>query len=732
MLVGTGKGEVLAFDAARQAALEGAACRRSAGAAGGRRHARRRARRRRPHLRARRAQTASGAGCTSADAGAVAAQPQRRRARARRGIRRLSGRAARRARAQPPARRLGQRVSRCPRARPSSSASPTCGPARGRRRPGVRRGVPGPRRVLRTQSGTTIWARDMSSVAGSTPTTAASTSPTTRTRSSRSTRRTAASLWKQDKLVGRGVSGAARFRPLSWWSATTRATCISCRAKTARSRRASPPTAARSARRRCALDADELDLVQTRNGGVFARSPSRVIRCCRSSSSSAARTSASRRCSTASRAAATRSSHDKPGLTRDRHYGRGRVGRQALPGGRHRRLRAGRDRRHLPRDGAPDAAGGRRSRRRAVHRRRRAQGLTPQDRDDRRRAAQDRPPAVPGGEQGGRHAARTAAAAEFHELGLGEPLAISAAHGENVARSHGARARRTFRGRRTTAPKTSAEHPRIAVVGRPNVGKSTLVNALLGEERVIVFDQPGTTRDSIDVEFERDGRALHPDRHRRHAPARAGDGSGREVFGGEDPAGDRGCERRRCWCSTRSRRSPSRTRTSPASSSRRGAPWWSRSTSGRRCDDGEREARQARRSRASSTSSSFARLHFISALDGQGIGGLMKSVDEAYAAAMAKLPTPKLTRALQRGGRAAAAAARGLRPSEAALCAPGRLESAAHHRPRHRARARARQLSAISGTILPGGFQIAGHAAAESSSERAAILTRRALTRRRS
>src|SRR5258706_11038962 len=49
-------------------------------------------------------------------------------------------------------------------------------------------------------------------------------------------------------------------------------------------------------------------------------------------------------------------------------------------------------------------------------------------------------------------------------------------------------------------------HPTIAVVGRPNVGKSTLINTLLGEERVVVFDQPGTTRDSIYVEFERDNR----------------------------------------------------------------------------------------------------------------------------------------------------------------------------------------------------------------------------------
>lgn len=96
-------------------------------------------------------------------------------------------------------------------------------------------------------------------------------------------------------------------------------------------------------------------------------------------------------------------------------------------------------------------------------------------------------------------------AADFHELGLGDPLSISSAHGEGVkdiielALEH------------LPEPETDQEQraekmPRIAIVGRPNVGKSTLVNALLGEDRVIAFDEPGTTRDSIEIELERDGK----------------------------------------------------------------------------------------------------------------------------------------------------------------------------------------------------------------------------------
>lgn len=93
--------------------------------------------------------------------------------------------------------------------------------------------------------------------------------------------------------------------------------------------------------------------------------------------------------------------------------------------------------------------------------------------------------------------------AEFHELGLGEPNAISAAHGEGV-RGLVDLALASFPEPEEDEEKSDAV--RVAIVGRPNVGKSTLINTLLGEERVIAFDAPGTTRDSIEIDFERGGR----------------------------------------------------------------------------------------------------------------------------------------------------------------------------------------------------------------------------------
>ncbi|MCA1769442.1 MAG: ribosome biogenesis GTPase Der [Halomonas sp.] len=98
------------------------------------------------------------------------------------------------------------------------------------------------------------------------------------------------------------------------------------------------------------------------------------------------------------------------------------------------------------------------------------------------------------------------ATAEFWELGLGEPRPIAAAHGRNVT-SLIDEVLAPFPERDESIPAdTGTKGIRIGVIGRPNVGKSTLVNRLLGEERVVVFDEAGTTRDAIEIPFERRGK----------------------------------------------------------------------------------------------------------------------------------------------------------------------------------------------------------------------------------
>jgi GTP-binding protein len=100
---------------------------------------------------------------------------------------------------------------------------------------------------------------------------------------------------------------------------------------------------------------------------------------------------------------------------------------------------------------------------------------------------------------------KDALALEFHRFGLGDPVPLSAAHGhgtgdlldEIVALLPG-----------TGRMEVGEEAIRVAILGRPNVGKSSLLNALLGVERTIVSDVPGTTRDAIDTILERDGRTF--------------------------------------------------------------------------------------------------------------------------------------------------------------------------------------------------------------------------------
>jgi GTP-binding protein len=97
---------------------------------------------------------------------------------------------------------------------------------------------------------------------------------------------------------------------------------------------------------------------------------------------------------------------------------------------------------------------------------------------------------------------------EFHELGLGDPHPVSAAHGQGVrSLVDAALDGFVFDEPDELDDQTAAAQPiRLAVAGRPNVGKSTLINTWLGEERLVAFDQPGTTRDAIHVPFERGGR----------------------------------------------------------------------------------------------------------------------------------------------------------------------------------------------------------------------------------
>ena len=240
------------------------------------------------------------------------------------------------------------------------------------------------------------------------------------------------------------------------------------------------------------------------------------------------------------------------------------------------------------------------------------------------------------------------ATAEFHELGLGEPHPISAAHGEGV-RDVIDLALAPFA--EQPQPDTTAEaaessrRVRVAVVGRPNVGKSTLINALLGEERLIAYDEPGTTRDAIEVEFEYDGR----------------------QYTLIDTAGLR---RRGKVFETVEKFSVVKTLQAIADAnvvvllldaSSEVADQDAHIAgyvleSGRALViavnkwDGLDDYQRDRIRREIDRKLHFlrwARVHTISALKRTGLSAVMRSVSEAHAAAFAKLPTPRLTRTLQ-------------------------------------------------------------------------------------
>jgi GTP-binding protein len=242
---------------------------------------------------------------------------------------------------------------------------------------------------------------------------------------------------------------------------------------------------------------------------------------------------------------------------------------------------------------------------------------------------------------------REVVAADFYSLGLGEPQVISASQGRGISA--------VFDSLKEALPEVEvygdevaedmSNTIRLAVLGRPNVGKSTLINRMLGEERVVAFDEPGTTRDSIHIPFEKDGTdyiLIDTAGVRRRSKVSemlekfsivktlqaleeanvvilvldAHEGiveqdlhlagliieSGRAVviavnkWDGLDKS-------EREWVTTNIERR---------------LPFLN-----------------------------FAQTHFISALHGSGVGLLFKTVKQAYSSAMSQLPTPRLTRVLE-------------------------------------------------------------------------------------
>ena len=235
---------------------------------------------------------------------------------------------------------------------------------------------------------------------------------------------------------------------------------------------------------------------------------------------------------------------------------------------------------------------------------------------------------------------------EFFELGLGEVLPVSAAHGQGV------RSMLELALESLNLPEPDEDHPepdtsviRLAVAGRPNVGKSTLINTWLGEERLVAFDLPGTTRDAISVPFERDG----------------------QKFELVDTAG-----LRRKGRVFEAIEKFSVVKTLQAIESAHVVLLLLDATqgvtdqdahiagyileSGRAVvlavnkwdavDDYQRELVQ-RSIESRLAFLKFANLHFISARKRQGLGPLWTSIAQAHKAAMCKMPTPLLTRLLQ-------------------------------------------------------------------------------------
>jgi GTP-binding protein len=300
---------------------------------------------------------------------------------------------------------------------------------------------------------------------------------------------------------------------------------------------------------------------------------------------------------------------------------------------------------------------------------------------------------------------------DFHELGLGQPLAISAAHGEGV-RTLIDEALDPYS--EQVEGEATSDVVKVAIVGRPNVGKSTMINALLGEDRVIAFDQPGTTRDAIHVDFERGGR-------RYTLIDTAGLRRRGKVFETLEKFSViktlQAIEDAQVVILVLDARQDISDQDAHIGGFIR--------ESGRalviavnKWDGLDAYTREQLKGALENQLSfiDFARFHYVSALKGHGLEALFRSVDAAYKAATADLPTPKLTRALIDAGRQTGAPAQWSVPTEATLRSSGWQEPAVDRDPRQCPGQGPGVVPTLSRTYLPGGFPVAGGRHCKSSS----------------
>ena len=231
---------------------------------------------------------------------------------------------------------------------------------------------------------------------------------------------------------------------------------------------------------------------------------------------------------------------------------------------------------------------------------------------------------------------------DFQSLGMGEPLAIAASHGRGISKMM-----QVVLADLPVIDETDEDEAgvKVAIIGRPNVGKSTLVNRIMGEERVVAFDMPGTTRDSIFIPFEHEGR----------------------EYTLIDTAGVR---RRGKVKETIEKFSVIKALQAIEAANivilvldaHEGISDQDATLAGFALDAGramviavnkwdglEKNARERMKAELDRRLPflDFAEMHFISALHGTGVGHLFESVDAAFAAAMKKLSTPDLTRVLE-------------------------------------------------------------------------------------